>query len=292
MTGLRVAVPPALQTAAAAAVPALGPVRVICPAPPRPERLEWRWQRLLRERGGHRSAAELDAARQDGSVRAVLALLDHEADAALLSESDPAWRLGWELLEPARAASGTLALPGTDVWIGSTAHGTGPGGGMGTAFGWLEWANGTTTSAAVDRLRSAAASVGRATGRVAVPVVVNFSGGPSPVQAATQRFRRTLAERTTASMLDLYSPLFYAEGRLQASALVAAVQRSLAPSAIAVLCCPQLEGADVAASLENAGGRWAGPFRAGAEHPMARCATGLSQAQVTATLAWLLRWQG
>ncbi|MGN6591726.1 MAG: hypothetical protein ACTHJX_02390 [Terriglobales bacterium] len=278
MPALRITVPPELRAAVEAALGrgAGERARVGTAELPEQANLRQRWQRLWLERRRGRGAAvsEAEAALHDASQRAVLALLDRQAEAVVLpahAAGDAAWRL----LEP-RAGFAACA----EVWWGETA--------TGTPIAWYEWPGGGAVSETAEHLRAAEREVARWTGSVVQTVVVSFAGGPHAERAATERLLATLSARTTVVHLPLYSPFFYRPDGLQAAELIAAVTRRTGV-ALPLLCVPRLRGAELGEALRAAGGSWAGPQLAGAEAAAARLAPTASATEAAATCHWLLR---
>ena len=261
------------------------------------ERTRLRWQRLLQETAGPGFTAEAGAgALGDASVRALLLVLDRQADAAVISTEDGAATALWRRLEPEPAAPGLCA----DLYIGEYASDA-AGQATGIRFGWVDWqddeagAGGESPAHAAARLHAAAAALARAAGVPAPPLLVSFSGAPERLNPVEERFWRTLEARTPAARLPLYSPLFFSQGTLQAGAWLRALRRDWRPRpapALPVLCVPRLARTEFAAALAAAGGSWAGPFRAGSRHPAARLAPAeaAAPARADATLDWLLRF--
>jgi len=274
MSAERIAVPSELRAVAEAALTGVPGARLVNPEIPADANPRLRWHRLWleRRRGSGADTAAAEAALQDGGQRAVLAVLDRQADAVLLpagAAGDRAWRL----LEPRRGLTAVA-----EVWLAQTAAGP---------VAWCEW-NAALGAAAAEQLCLAVGEVAGWTQRPARAVVVTFAGGKDTERAATERLVATLRERTKALHLPLYSPLFYRDEGLQAAALLAAVQRA-AGNVVPVLCMPRLRGTELGAAVRAGGGTWSGPLLAGAEMAAARLEAGASAAEVTATVAWLLR---
>jgi hypothetical protein len=279
MSAERIAVPPELRAVVEAAWArggGEGGAQLYTPEMPEAANVRLRWQRLWleRRRGAGGDAAAAEAALRDSGQRAVLALLDRQAHAVLL----PAGRDGdaaWKLLEPRRGATACA-----EVWLAQAAGAEAPA-------AWCEW-SAEPVSAVADRLCLAAAEVAHWARYPARTVVVGFAGGKDPEREATERLLATLRARTEVLHLSLYSPFYYRDEGLQAAALLAAVQRAVG-AAIPVLCVPRLRGAELAAALRAAGGRWAGPLLCGAEAAAARLAPTASSTDAAATCQWLLR---
>ena len=247
-----------------------GSWRAVEASPPAEARLQQRWQRLWleRRRGRGGSLAEAEAALRQDSTRALLLALDGAADAVVVNAAESA--AVWRLLEPAPAQVCA------DLWLGR----------LGGDLGWLDWQGGEDLSAAAERLRSASAAAARACGATALPVVVDFAGGRDPLRARIERWAETLRARTAAIYLQLYSPLLFSGTGLQVAALLQAVRKA-SGTAVPVMCIPQLPRSEFAAALTAAGGTWCGPFRAGAELPVACLSAEANPGQARATAAWL-----
>jgi hypothetical protein len=278
MSALRIVAPPELRAAVEAAI-ARGAgerARVGTAELPEAANLRLRWQRLWleRRRGRGAAASEAEAALHDASQRAVLALLDRQAEAAVLP-ADASGDAAWGLLEP-RPGFAACA----EVWWGEAAGGA--------PFAWFEWPGAAAVSETAERLAVAGREVARWTGGATRTVVVSFAGGPNAERAATERLLTTLSARTAVVHLPLYSPFFYRPEGLQAGALLAAITR-LTGAAAPLLCIPRLRGAELGAALRGAGGSWAGPLLAGAEAAAARLAPAATAADAAATCHWLLR---
>ncbi|MGH9481263.1 MAG: hypothetical protein ACRD1L_04140 [Terriglobales bacterium] len=283
MPSVRIALPEALRPRAEAAALRLpGPrPQLISPPLPADPRQRLRWQRLWQERraGAGASPAEAEAALHNPLLRAVLLTLDRGADAALLDEGDAGCAAAWQLLEPLQP-TGACA----ELYLGSLPGATAPAPG----FGWFDWPASGELSPAASQFHAAVAETARLAQAPAVPLLVDFSNGRNPLRPQWERWLLTLQARMPAQSCQLYSPLFYRQGELQAAALVDAVGL-ISRAATPVLCVPRLARRDFAASLLAAGGRWAGPFRAGAEVPAARLAPHADAASCQATLEWLSR---
>lgn len=276
MPALRIAVPPELRAPVETAIgrtAAARAARVGTAELPEQASQRLRWQRLWLERRRGRGAgeSEAEAALQDASQRAVLALLDRQVEAAVLP-ADAAGDAAWRLLEP-RPGFTVCA----EVWWGQAAEGA--------PFAWYEWPGAGAVSETAERLAVAGREVARWTGGATRTVVVSFAGGPHAERAATERLLATLSARMAIEHLPLYSPFFYRPEGLQAGALLAAITR-LTGAAVPLLCIPRLRGAEMGAALRGAGGSWAGPLLAGAEAAAARLA---AAADAAATCHWLLR---
>lgn len=273
---LRIAVPEALRAAAVPAAAARPAPVLLAPAEPDAARQRAAWERLWleRRRGRGGSPGEAEAALALAPVRAMLALLAQECDAALLSEADAGWERAWELLEPA-TPGGVCA----ELWIAAL-----PGaGGRATTTGWCAWPGTERLSWAADTLANAADTLGRIAGAAATPVLLDFSNGRDPARPQLERLAATLAARQPATrLIQIYSPFFFEQGQLRARSVLAAVERQV-PGTL-LLCGPRLQRAELAAALEAEGGSWAGPLAAGAERPAARVAAPATPSRVAATL--------
>jgi hypothetical protein len=248
-----------LQLAAATA-------QLVIPAETRDARLNERWQRIWRERRGSPGGLQQDAAAAlaQPAWRALLAALDRRADALLLEESAPGTAEVWAALEP---APGVRAC--ADVWFGELA---------GQGFGWFDWAAATPLSLAADQFIAAAHSL------AGLPVWVESIGGRAHPRASGPAFQDTVRQRGPLACIEIYSPLYYSEGRLQPLAWLQKLRSQLTKSALPILCAPQLPRAEFAAAVTAAGGVWSGPFRAGAELPAAQMPASANPARVTLTL--------
>ncbi|MGH9465871.1 MAG: hypothetical protein ACRD1Y_00815 [Terriglobales bacterium] len=277
---LRLALPPSLR---AGMQPLAGPggfpaLTLLSPALPADERQRQRWLRLWMERrkASGASAAEAEAALQIASVRAVLALLDRQADAALLDETEPGAEQAWQLLEP---RSGQACA---EVWIGE------PSPGSAAAFAWWLPPAAASVAAAAAQLQSAAADFARWAQQPVKPAIVSFLGGRDSQAAATARLASTLAARAPATVFSLYSPLLFRDGALQLSSLLAQVREHTGPG-LPLLCIPPLPRSELASALLAQGGALTGPLLAGAEAAVARVRADVAPARLQATCAWLLR---
>ncbi len=264
--------------AALARLPAPRPV-LVCPPLPEEPRLRLRWQRLWQERrrAAGESAAEAEAALRDASVRALLAALDRQAEAALLATADALAASAWRVLEPLPGEPAVAAL-----WIAELPAAPAP------LLGWCDWPAAGGAHAAAIALRVAAAELERLGAGPAQPLALDFFGGREDSAARAAGLSGSLAARGAAASLRLYSPLLFAGGRLDASALAAHVAAA-APGAVPVMCAPRLPREEWAAAVERAGGSWAGPLCAGAEIAAALAAPGASAERLAASLRWLLR---
>jgi len=242
------------------------------------EHLRQRWLRILRERCRREAPATLEAALHDPAVCTLLQVLDRRAEAALLSESSAGWEKAWNLLEP--AGTGVCA----DLWIGTEG---------GWKFGWLDAIAGEPAAATAARLQAATAALAQALGCPAQPLAVHFAGGPDPRARDWERQLATLRARLELKAAEIYSPLLFAGGRLQAAAFLQAVRQAAsaaAPLLAPLLYVPRLPRAELEAAFAASGGAdsdggWCGPFRAGAEAPVARVPAGAGAARLAATLA-------
>lgn len=275
MALLRLAVAASLMEAGTASTRRGGGagVRVFAPALPSEERQRQRWQRIWMERRAATGASEAEAgaALQCASVRAILALLDHQADAALVDTAEAA--AAWPLLEP-RTASGCA-----DLYVGA---------GEGRArLGWCDCDAHAPPSGSAGQLRAASLELARLSGQPAVPAAISLSpqAEPSP---EFERLAVTLGARGPAAVVQLYSPLFFREGKLQAEALLNAIGSHTAP-ALPVLGLPAELRAEFAAAWCGSGGAWTGALRAGAEAAAARISASASAPEMEATVSWLLR---
>lgn len=236
---------------------------------PLPEALRLRWLRLLAERRRRESPASNEAALQLAAVRTMLLVLDRRADAALLSADGAGSELAWSLLEP--LGTGVTA----DVWMGRLGE---------WSFGWLDAIAGEAAALTAARLQAATALLSRQA--PAQPLVIAFAGGPDPRAAERERQLATLRARLPVQTAALYSPLFYAEGRLQTRAWLEAV-RVAAGARLPLVYVPRLSRAELEAGMAANALPWCGPFRAGAEAPAAMVPAGAGGARIAATLAAL-----
>lgn len=279
---LRITVPESLwPQAEAAGAGWSGPqLQWVACGPPADPRQRQRWLRLWLERraGAGASSADAELALQDASVRALLAVWDRLADAAVLNQADAGCAAAWRMVEPAPSRGGCA-----DIWIGEW-----PAGAEG-AFGWLDWPTEAPLSQAVDAMRVAAAELAHLVGAAAMPCLVAFRGGKDRMQAQAERFAATLGARGPCCTVTLYSPLFFKDGRLQVAAWLEAVRRACPRGTAPLVCVPQLGRDEFAEALASAGGRWAGPLRAGAECAVARITPQTGAARLQDTLQWLAR---
>lgn len=275
MTTLRLALPESLRAAVAAVRWSGTAPRLLSPPPPGGERERARWQRLWMERraASGASPADAEAALRNASVRALLAVWDRQADAALLDAEDGA--AARSLLEPRHGVACS------DYWI------AGAPGDCASAFAW--WSGSLEPlSRAADQLRATVDEWSRLSGGSAIAVVMELAAGDDAGRAPRARFAETVCARMSARTPKLYSPLFYRNGELQWQILLAALRPALGADP-AVLCAPRLTLAQVSAAAENAGMPWAGPLYAGADVPAAELSPAAAPARVYATCGWLLR---
>ncbi|HVB39836.1 MAG TPA: hypothetical protein VNE83_02975, partial [Terriglobales bacterium] len=171
-----------------------------------------------------------------------------------------------------------------DLWIGTEG---------GWKFGWLDAIAGEPAAATAARLQAATAALAQALGCPAQPLAVHFAGGPDPRARDWERQLATLRARLELKAAEIYSPLLFAGGRLQAAAFLQAVRQAAsaaAPLLAPLLYVPRLPRAELEAAFAASGGAdsdggWCGPFRAGAEAPVARVPAGAGAARLAATLA-------
>jgi hypothetical protein len=247
---------------------------VLAASGPDQERLRQRWLRILRERRPSQAPGALEAMLDQPAVRTLLLVLDRRAEAVLLSESAAGWEAAWGLLQPA----GTGVC--TDLWVGNDGAGS---------FGWLDAIAGEPAAATAARLQAAAAMLAQALGYPAQPLVLHFASGPDARVVDWERQLATLRARLELRAAELYSPLLFAGGRLQAAAFLQAARQAAgaaAPALAPLLYVPRLSRAEFEAAFAG-GGAWCGPFRAGAEAPGARVPAGAGGARLAATLALL-----
>jgi hypothetical protein len=287
VSSLHIAVAESARAAAEAALQRLPPPRPVLVAPdlPAEARLRLRWQRLWQERrrAAGESEAEAEAALRDGSARALLAALDRQADAVLLSAADGRAGVAWSLLEP-RPSQAAVA----DLWIAELPP-TGAPAGAPAVVGWCDWPA-AGAAAAAHALRTAAAEIERLAAAPARPLALDFFGGREDKPARAAALAEVLAARGPAAGLRLYSPLLFSDGRLDALALAGRLRA--AAGALPVIAAPRLAREEFAAAVERAGGSWAGPLRAGAEVPAALAPAAPAPARLAATLRWLAPRRG
>ena len=272
----RIAIPdtllPRLEGAAQGSV---RPFRLVAAHAPRSEaatREDSRLQRIWLEhcRGHGSSASEAEAALRSGSMRALLLVQDGQADAAVLDEADPLTAQAWQSIEP-ESANAHCA----DLWLAWL---------DGAHFGWFDWPASAERSQGVSQFLSAAGAASHGFGHGATPLLLDFSNGRDPTAPRWNGVAQTLHARSPqARQAMLYSPLFYREGRLDAAALLRAIQR-FAPGSAPVLCAPRLARSEFASALRAAGGTMSGRLRAAAEFPAARLAADADLASARATL--------
>lgn len=275
----RIAIPdsllPRLEGAAHGSV---RPFRLVAAHAPKGEeasRQDLRLQRIwLEQRRGHgSSASEAEAALRSGSMRALLLVQDGQADAAVLDETDPLTAQAWQSIEP-ESANASCA----DLWLTWL---------DGAHCGWFDWPASAELSQGVSQFLSAAGAASRGFGNGATPLLLDFSNGRDPAAPRWNAVAQTLHARSPqARRAMLYSPLFYREGRLDAPALLRALQHFAAETA-PVLCAPRLARSEFASALRVAGGIMSGRLRAGAEIPAARLAADADLASARATLDWI-----
>lgn len=238
---------------------------------PTDERRRERWQRLWLERRAPSGAtpAEAMAALQSPSLRALLAVLDRQADAAIVDAAEPAAAAAWRWLEPRPQQ---LCA---ELWL------AGDPAANRDELGWWEANAADPVSVAAEKLRSAVAEMARLTDRPALAAVVSLVGAGVTRRPPGDRFTATLVARAPALAVSVYSPLLFREGRLQAAALLAEIRRRTGVST-PVIFAPQLERAEM--------DPWSGPLLAGAEIAVARLRPDASATAAQATCAWLQRW--
>jgi len=235
-------------------------------------------RRLLLERRRARGWDDLQAAAalKYPSVRAWIALTERKFDALILDGAVDRAPFD-ELLE---------AKPGaqiTPAWMGCTA-------GTSKAFGWIDWPNQASEAQIASALIGSADHLGQLQDRPAVPVLVRFAGGNDLLAAQVERFHQTLAVRCQAFDVPLYSPLFFDQGRLQATRLVAAIRASIqSDTRLPVFCIPQLQREEFSRRLRSEGGQWLGAWLAGAERPVFCLDPDASEAEAITAIGRLVR---
>jgi len=235
-------------------------------------------RRLLMERRRARGWDEMKAAAalNAPAVRALIALVERCFDGLVLETSADQDALT-ELLE---------ARPGatiTEVWMGKPS-------GAASAFGWIDWPRNASEGEMARALTGASAWLGGLRRGPVTPALVRFAGGNDPLAAQVERFHQTLAARCHALDVPLYSPLFFDQGRLQASRLVAALQQEMRPEGgLPVVCVPQLQREEFSRRLRAEGGQWMGAWLAGAERPVVTLDPSGSEDEAVATVERLVR---
>lgn len=235
-------------------------------------------RRMLMERRRARGWDEMKAAAALAApaVRALIALVERQFDGLVLETSADQDALT-ELLE---------ARPGatiTEVWMGKPS-------GAASAFGWIDWPRNASEGEIARALTEASAWLGGLRRGPVTPALVRFAGGNDPLAAQVERFHQTLAARCQALDVPLYSPLFFDQGRLQASRLVAAIQQEMRPEGgLPVVCVPQLQREEFSRRLRAEGGQWMGAWLAGAERPVVRLDPSGSEDEAVATVERLVR---
>lgn len=235
-------------------------------------------RRLLLERRRARGWDDITAAvaLKSPSVRAWIALANREFDALVLDGSVDRAPLD-ELLEAKPRAQIT------PVWMARTE-------GASTTFGWIDWSHQTSDAQTASALMGAADHLGHLQDRPAVPVLVRFAGGNDPLAAQVERFHQTLAVRCQAIDVPLYSPLFFDQGRLQATRLAAAIRAAIqSDTRLPVFCIPQLQREEFSRRLRSEGGQWLGAWLAGAEHPVLCLDPGAGEAEAATAIQSLIR---
>lgn len=240
--------------------------RVIPSASPEP-RLQDRWQRLWLEARRNRGDDALAAARAvaDSTLRTALFALDRQADALALP-GDAVGNAAWHLLQP------RSTRPCADVFWAD----------LQGEFGCMVWP-GTDPAAAADTVLTAASVTG------AQAVWVNFRASESRVPSSWVRACALLAARLPLLTLDLYSPLYFDNGRLLAAPLLQKLRTHCGPALTLLLLIPSLEPNELASAIRTASGSWAGPFRLGAQIPAARLDSSCRPSDVRLTLDFLAR---
>lgn len=235
-------------------------------------------RRLLLERRRARGWDEVRAAAAlaSPSVRALIAVVEREFEGLVVEGSTDRATLDG-LLE---------TVPGTQitaVWMGRTADAA-------HTFGWIDWPHNVSEAQMAAALKTASEWLRVLRREPTVPALVRFAGGPDPRAGQIERFHQTLAARCQAFDVPLYSPLFFDQGRLQASRLAAAVQQAIRPEmCLPVLCVPQLEREEFSRRLRAEGGQWTGAWLAGAERPVIALDAFGSESEDLATVERLVR---
>ncbi|MGH9543405.1 MAG: hypothetical protein ACRD2H_16185, partial [Terriglobales bacterium] len=162
----------------------------------------------------------------------------------------------------------------------------------GAAEASFAWAQAVVGAPAAAGLTAAAAWLARVLARPVAVAVVSFAGGVNPRRGEWEETWRALRARAEAARqpvpppqwIELYSPLFYPDGWLQAGALLETVARKTAP-ALPLIWAPRLPAGELAAALASQGGALSGTLLAGAERPVASLAAGASGAEIECTVA-------
>jgi len=212
-------------------------------------------------------------------LAAMARLLAGATSAVIFVGDETEARQAWRWLEPARGAA--LA----PIRLGQSR------GEAAASFAWYEPAAGAPPAAGMG---SAAAWLSQALERPVAAAVVAFEGGGPSQRGAWREVWRALRARAEAAArplpppawVELYSPLYYAQGRLQAEALVTAIGQRTAPAG-ALVWAPRVGTRELAAALESEGGALSGVILAGAERPVAWVEAGAGAAAIELTVAAL-----
>lgn len=234
-------------------------------------------RRMLLERRRARGWDEgrAAAALASPAVRALVALVERQYDGLILE--GPAARESLEGLLEARPNAQI-----TEVWMGRSADSP-------RTFAWIDWPQNASEGQIAAALTGASAWLATFRRGVVTPALVRFAGGNDPLAAQIERFHRTLAARCQAFDVPLYSPLFFDQGRLQASRLVAAVQQAVQPeTGLPILCIPQLQREEFSRRLREEGGQWMGAWLSGAERPVIALDASGSEGEAIATVERLV----
>lgn len=234
-------------------------------------------RRLLLERRRAHGWDEMKAAAALASpaVRALVALLDRQFDGLVLE--NPADRASLEGLLEAREGAQI-----TNVWTGKAADAS-------RTFAWIDWPQSASVDQTANALTGASEWLRRFRREPVTPALVRFAGGNDPLAAQVERFQQTLAARCQAFDVPLYSPLFFDQGRLQASRLVAAVRQAIRQEAcLPLLCIPQLQREEFSRRLRAEGGQWMGAWLANAECPVVALDALGSEGEIVATVERLV----
>jgi hypothetical protein len=235
------------------------------------QRAKAAYVRILHERRRSRGYDELEAdeALKNVVVRTVAALINRDCDAALISADGEQAK---SLLEPAGAD------PIAQVYVGEFRNSDGV-----LKFGWLPWKR-ESASELARRLVSATQMLELATNQPAEPTVVSLTAAKEPRDSVTASLITTLAARRNARHVELYSPLFYTNGRFSFKRFIADLRNKLKASPVPVICAPEVATDEFAAALSRTGGVWAGGFMAGAERLLSVIPADAAAGQWSATL--------
>lgn len=234
--------------------------------------------RVLAERMAPRGFDQeaVAAALREPLLAALARLLGGQTAGLIAAGDETAAQAAWRWLEP--AAGGALAR----LRVGR---------GAGAAEASFAWAEAVIGAPAAAGLSAAATWLMRALARPVAVAVVSFAGGVNPRRGEWEETWRALRARAAAApqpvpppqWIELYSPLFYPDGQLQAGALLETVARKTAP-ALPLIWAPRVPARELAAALASQGGALSGTLLAGAERPVASLGPGASAAEVEFTV--------